>query len=63
MTPIDKLLAEIASKHLDIETLQTRKSDSLDFHELAVWTLRDALEAAFNAGAEQARQAASKTSH
>lgn len=61
MTPIDKLLAAIASKHLDIETLQTRKSDSLDFHEIAVWTLRDALEAAFNAGVEQARQAASKT--
>ena len=63
MTPIDKLLADIASKHLDIETLQTRKSDSLDFHEVAVWTLRAALEAAFNAGAEQARQAASKNSH
>jgi hypothetical protein len=62
MTPIDKLLADIASKHLDIETLQTRKADSLDFHEVAVWTLRAALEAAFNAGAEQARQAASKTS-
>lgn len=61
MTPIDKLLADIAGKHLDIETLQTRKSDSLDFHEVAVWTLRDALEAAFNAGVEQARQAASKT--
>jgi hypothetical protein len=61
MTSIDKLLAEIASKHLDIETLQTRKSDSLDFHEVAVWTLRDALEAAFNAGVEQARQAASKS--
>jgi hypothetical protein len=61
MNPIDKLLADIASKHLDIETLQTRKSDRLDFHEVAVWTLRDALEAAFNAGVEQARQAASKT--
>ena len=60
MTPIDKLLADIASKHLDIETLQTRKSDSLDFHEVAVWTLRAALEAAFNAGVEQARQAAIK---
>jgi hypothetical protein len=61
MNPIDKILAGIASKHLDIETLQTRKSDSLDFHEVAVWTLRDALEAAFTAGVEQARQAASKT--
>jgi len=43
-------LEEIARKHLGIETLATRKSDSLDFHEVAVWSLKDALEAAFRAG-------------
>jgi hypothetical protein len=40
-----------------IETLETRRSDSLDFHDVAVWCLRDALEAAFNAGLEQGRNA------
>ena len=42
---------------LGIETLETRRSDSLDFHDVAVWCLRDALEAAFNAGLEQGRNA------
>jgi hypothetical protein len=40
----------IAREHLRIETLKERKSDSLDFHEVAVWALRDALAAAFEAG-------------
>ncbi|MCA0441498.1 MAG: hypothetical protein LCH71_13575 [Proteobacteria bacterium] len=42
----------IAQKHLGIKTLQTRHADSLDFHDTAVWCLKDALEAAFNAGVE-----------
>jgi hypothetical protein len=44
------LLTEIAAKHLHIETLEERKVDDLDFHQVAVWTLRAALEAAFAAG-------------
>ena len=52
MKQIDTILNVIAQKHLKIETLETRKSDSFDFHDLAVWCLRDALEAAFKAGAE-----------
>ena len=32
-------------------------SDGLDFHDVAVWCLRDALEAAFNAGVEQGSKA------
>ena len=35
---------------LRIETLETRNRDSLDFHDLSVWTLKAALEAAFDAG-------------
>ena len=46
----DALLMEIAERHLFLETLETRNSDSLDFHETAVWALRSALEAAFEAG-------------
>lgn len=52
MSQIDNILTLIAQKHLDIDTLETQKSDRLDFHDVAVWCLRDALEAAFKAGAE-----------
>ena len=44
------VLGEIALKHLNIETLDERKSDGLDFHEVSVWNIRAALEAAFAAG-------------
>jgi hypothetical protein len=44
-------VAGIAKEILGLETLDTRNSDSLDFSEQAVWTLRAALEAAYNAGA------------
>ena len=52
MSQIDTILTLIAQKHLGIETLQTRNSDRLDFHDTAVWCLKDALEAAFKAGVE-----------
>jgi hypothetical protein len=47
---IDKVLEDIAKEHLRVPTLVTRKSDSLDFHDLAVWQLRAALDAAYQAG-------------
>lgn len=40
----------IAQKHLGAETLAEQGSDALDFHEVAVWQIRKALEAAFAAG-------------
>lgn len=43
-------LTEIANEHLSIETLDERKSDSLDFHDVSVWGVKAALEAAFEAG-------------
>ena len=46
------ILAEIAARHLFLETLETRNSDSLDFHDLAVWSIREALLAAYHAGRE-----------
>lgn len=52
MSQIDTILTLIAQKHLGIETLQPRNADSLDFHDTAVWCLKDALEAAFKAGVE-----------
>jgi hypothetical protein len=48
--------AKIAREILNLETLETRRMDSLDFHELAVWEIREALEAAYNAGREAVAQ-------
>jgi len=47
-------IEKIAREVLDLETLETRKMDSLDFHDLAVWEIRKALEAAYNAGRDAA---------
>ena len=57
MSKLEQLLTQIAQSKLGIETLETRKSDGLDVHDVAVWCLRDALEAAFNAGVEQGSKA------
>ena len=48
------ILTAIAREHLLIPTLETRRSDALDFHEVAVWQLKLALEAAFDAGTRSA---------
>ena len=53
-----KALARIAKEHLDIETLATRMSDSLDFHDVSVWDVKAALEAAYQAGREAANPSA-----
>lgn len=52
----EKTIARIARDILRIETLETRKSDSLDFHDVAVWSIKEALEAAYRAGQEGARR-------
>lgn len=46
----NKNLAAIAKKHLKLETLDTRNSDTLDFTELAVWNIKAALEEAYDMG-------------
>jgi len=49
--PSETLPLEIAAKHFhSIETLQTQNSDRRDFHDVAVWAIRAALEAAYAAG-------------
>lgn len=52
---LDQLLTDIAKKHLNIETLETRNSDGLDFHDVAVWCLKDALQEAYKAGLSEKR--------
>ena len=52
-TPDKKaIFADIAKRHLFIETLEIRRSDSLDFHSCAIWCIESALENAYQAGYE-----------
>ena len=53
---IDRQLQQIALDHLFIDTLETRNSDRLDFHEVSVWAVKSALMAAYEAGRQAARQ-------
>jgi hypothetical protein len=50
MTNRNDILNRIAREHLRIPTLETRRSDSLDFYEVSVWVVESALAAAFEAG-------------
>lgn len=47
---LDALLGQIAKNHCFVETLETQHSDGLDFHDIAVWCLKSALEAAYEEG-------------
>ena len=49
---MDDAVKAIARETLGIDTLDTRKSDSLDFHELPVWKIKEDLEIAYAAGQE-----------
>lgn len=50
----EQQLQKIALDHLFIETLETRHGDRLDFHDVSVWGVKSALEAAFEAGRKAA---------
>ena len=45
-----KVIEKIALDHLFIETLETQHRDRLDFHDVSVWAVNSALEAAYAAG-------------
>ena len=53
---IDRQLQQIALDHLFNDTLETRNSDRLDFHEVSVWGVKSALMAAYEAGRQAAKQ-------
>ncbi|SIS92017.1 DUF6900 domain-containing protein [Phaeovulum vinaykumarii] len=55
-TAPEALMLDIAKRHFFVETLDTRNSDGLDFHEVAVWAMRTALEEAYAAGLAEARR-------
>ena len=47
------VIKKIAREILHLETLETRKMDSLDFQEQAVWSIAEALSAAYEAGRKE----------
>lgn len=57
---LDALLTRIAQEHLFIDTLETQNSDSLDFHDVSVWGVKEALIAAYQAGLVAGQKAAQK---
>ena len=58
---LDALLTRIAQEHLFIDTLETRNSDSMDFHDVSVWGVKEALLAAYQAGLAASQKAAQKS--
>ena len=63
MSSLDELISDIARRHLRIDTLETRKSDSLDFHDISVWSVRTALFVAYDAGYKAGYEAARKNNN
>lgn len=52
---LENLLQKIALDHLFIESLETRNSDRMDFHDVSVWAVKSALMAAYEAGRQAAK--------
>jgi hypothetical protein len=52
---LNQLLEHIAQQHLFIDTLETQSSDRLDFHDVSVWGVKAALQAAYEAGLKAAQ--------
>jgi PIN domain nuclease of toxin-antitoxin system len=55
MRKSEEVANRIADEVLNIETLETQQSDELDFHDVSVWELKRALEAAYIEGLEDGR--------
>ncbi len=55
-----KTIERIARDELHLETLETRKMDSLDFREQAVWSIKQALLDAYAAGLEAGKASRAK---
>lgn len=47
---MNKGLEKIAKEVLEVGTIETRNSDRLDFHEVAIWSIVSALEKAYELG-------------
>jgi len=55
MKKMETEITRIAKETLRMETLETRRSDELDFYDRAVWNIKAALEEAYKAGQKDGR--------
>jgi len=55
--PTQAALDALACRTLGLETVETRNSDSLDFHETAVWAIRKLVAEAYAMGRADAGRA------
>ena len=53
----DAAVLRIAKLRFEVETVESRNSDELDFHTAGIWAIRLALKEAFDAGIEAAEAA------
>ena len=60
-TQSQTILLKIAKQYLGVETLESRNSDRLDFHDLSVRSIEAALKAAFEAGRTMGQEVLLKT--
>ena len=49
-------IERIAREVLDIDTLEPRGHDRLDFYDMSVWRIRQAMDLAYEAGRAAGRQ-------
>ncbi|HEM6113212.1 TPA: hypothetical protein U2B98_002209 [Streptococcus suis] len=47
---LDAIFTRIAQEELQVETLEQRWSDTLDFYDIPVWGIKKALERAYEEG-------------
>ena len=52
----DEVVKKIADEVLGVKSLETQNMDSLDFHELSVWSIKEALIRAVKEGEELGKQ-------
>ena len=50
---MEKIIFAIAQKHFNVDTLQTRNLDRLDFYDVSVASIKAALEEAYQAGKKE----------
>jgi hypothetical protein len=53
---MDQVVEKIAKAEFGVETMETRKRDSLDFYSVSISTIKYALEQAYKAGLSAAKE-------
>lgn len=49
----DQIILDIAKRWFDVETLETRGLDQLDFYDVSVFCIKKALQEAYTEGSKQ----------